>query len=109
MTRRLSLSLEHDDEAAIAAFISPGTPDHAALLGWAAEHDMDDSRLRRSEAAVYRALLRAGVEAVRDRALEEGYRELAKWYAEPEQAYISKENRVLRKRYAEQVDRNIPA
>jgi hypothetical protein len=73
--KRVSVTLDGLDQQAIAAFIDPGRPEYAALQSWAIQHGLsvrDDS-----EAALLRALVRAGVQALRLSALEQGYERLA--------------------------------
>ncbi len=77
MSKRLSLSLEPADEAAVAAFSDRDTLEHRALLEWAKAHDLDLA-LVRSDASLMRVLLRAGAETLRERALNEGYAQMAR-------------------------------
>jgi hypothetical protein len=58
-----------------------------------------------SEATVIRALMAAGAAAVREQALERGYRQLAELYDE---AHDAEEKAARRRRYAERVDRMMP-
>jgi hypothetical protein len=74
-TRRISVTLDLPDQRAIEPFTDPLRPEHATLEMWAAQHGLnlrDDSG-----AAVLRALVRAGAEALREKALEDGYALLA--------------------------------
>jgi hypothetical protein len=74
-TRRISVTLDVPDQRAIEPFADPGRPEHATLETWALEHGLtirDDS-----DAAVIRTLVRVGVEALREKALEDGYARLA--------------------------------
>jgi hypothetical protein len=105
MSKRLSLSLEWDDETSVAPFIEEGTPERNALVHWAMENGIGPGRLR-SEAALYRVLLRAGAESLREQALAEGYAELAASYTSDED---QAEVRAQRQRYAKRVDRVSPA
>jgi hypothetical protein len=74
-TRRISLTLDVLDQQAIEPFVDPSRPEHAALEGWATEHGIT---LRdESDAAVIRTLVRAGAEALLEKALEDGYARLA--------------------------------
>lgn len=80
--RRVSVTLDGPDQRAIEAFADPARPEHATLEAWASQHDLnlrDDS-----DAAVLRALIRAGAEALQEKALEDGYDLLAKSRAEDE-------------------------
>jgi hypothetical protein len=74
-TRRISVTLDIPDQQAIEPFAEPSRPEHATLEAWAAEHGLsvrDDS-----DAAIVRVLVRAGAEALRQKALEDGYTRLA--------------------------------
>ena len=101
MTKRLSLSLEPADEAAVAAFSDEGTLEHRALLEWAKAHGLEPS-LVRSDASLMRVLLRAGAETLRERALEMGYAQMARDQAS-DFTEVS-EGRRLRQRYALRTD-----
>jgi len=74
-TRRISLTLDGLDQKAIEVFADPARPEHAALQTWAAQHGL--SVREDSEAALLRALVRAGAQALRAQALEQGYQRLA--------------------------------
>lgn len=71
MTKRLSLTLERDDEIAVEPFTHEGTPERATLTL------LVDATVLPSDAAVLRALIRLGAESVRERLLDEGYAALA--------------------------------
>jgi hypothetical protein len=101
MAKRLSLSLDVADEAAVAAFSDEGTLEHRALIEWAADHGLEPAMVR-SDAALMRALLRAGAETLRERALDEGYAEMARDLAGD--AAAMGERRQLRERYASRTD-----
>jgi hypothetical protein len=74
-TRRISLTLDVPDQQAIEPFVDPSRPEHAALEAWAAQHGIT---LRdESDAAIIRTLVRAGAEALLEKALEDGYARLA--------------------------------
>ncbi|MBP2339051.1 hypothetical protein JOF41_005229 [Saccharothrix coeruleofusca] len=73
-TKRITVTLEGAEQAALSVFADPQRAEHAALEAWAAEHGLT---VRSSEAGVVRALLRAGAEALREKALEQGYAHLA--------------------------------
>ena len=101
MNKRVSLILGDLDMASISPFVQSGTDQFDALQRWAARHG--ESALK-SEASALRALLRAGVEALRDDILEQGYAELASIYgSDVERA----ERRVARDRYAARTDANV--
>jgi len=71
MSKRLSLTLEHDDETAVEPFTHVDSPEYAALVAHI-------GAVGKSDAAVLRALIRVGADALRDRVMEEGY---AAWAA----------------------------
>ncbi|KAA2266109.1 hypothetical protein F0L68_03040 [Solihabitans fulvus] len=101
MSRRATFTLEESDEAAVSAFADPERAEHSALVAWAAEHGM---QVGSSDAAVIRALLRAGAEALREQVLEQGYAQLAASRTDEE----TDERRTLRARYVERTDRRMP-
>jgi len=74
-TRRISLTLDVPDQQAIEPFADPSRPEHAALEAWAAQHGLNIRD--ESDAAIVRTLVRAGAEALREKALEDGYARLA--------------------------------
>lgn len=79
-------------------FTDPERAEHGTLTAWAAEHNLAvrDS----SEAAVLRVLVRAGAEALLERALDEGYAKLAAELTDENRA----ERRARRARYVKHVD-----
>ena len=99
MTKRLSLILGDEDERRLGPFIEAGTGEHRALQRWAAAKGL---RSIDSEAAALRAVLQAGLEALRDDVLDSGYAELAETY---NAAGHRAERRTARERYAERSDR----
>jgi len=76
MTKRLSVTLETEDERLISAFASAGSHESVAQRAWA-EHRGIDARAATSEAALLRLLLRAGAEALREQVLDSAYAQLA--------------------------------
>lgn len=96
--RRISVSLEASDQEVLDAFATEDRAEHAVLAAWAAERGtpVRDS----SEAALLRVLIRVGAEALRERALEQGY---AKLRAAPDVERA--ERAALRDRYAARTDR----
>lgn len=90
----MSLSLTDADEQVLSAFSDEDTGEHRALGMWAAEHGVPAQQLT-SEASVLRALLRAGAEALRERALDDGYAALAASLGDEERA----ESREARRRH----------
>jgi hypothetical protein len=99
MSKRLSLTLEPDDETTVRAFTERDTPERHALDSWARAHGLSAHRLR-SDAALMRVLIRAGAEALREQVLADGYAELAAMYGPQEQA----EHDALTDDYAAHVD-----
>jgi hypothetical protein len=97
-SHRVSLTLDPADEAVLARFTDPERAEHAALAAWAAEHNLAvrDS----SDAAVLRVLVRAGAEALLERALEAGYARLAAEMTDEDRA----ERRTLLAHYADRID-----
>ncbi|MGI8722730.1 MAG: hypothetical protein ACR2JG_10930 [Geodermatophilaceae bacterium] len=93
MTKRLSLILGEGDQRELEPFIQVGTGQHQVLTRWAAEHGAGAVN---SEAGAIRALLQAGVLALRDDVLDEGYAELAQIYGGAEERA---ERRANRERY----------
>ncbi|MBU8834203.1 MULTISPECIES: hypothetical protein [Mycobacteriaceae] len=75
MSKRVSLILGDSDEAAIAPYLSQGSPAFEVLRQWASQHDVADDI--KSEAAALRALLQAGAEALQEHVLDVGYAQLA--------------------------------
>lgn len=73
-TKRITVTLEGAEQDALSAFADPERTEHAALAAWAQERGLP---LKGSEAAIVRALVRAGVEALQEKALELGYTRLA--------------------------------
>lgn len=102
MARRTTVTLTDIEDLALAPFTDPDRAEHAALVAWAAEHG---ESLSNAEAAVLRALLRAGAEALRERVLEQGYAELAASRTDDQRA----ESREARRRYAERTGPKLSA
>ena len=76
MAKRLSVTLETEDERLISAFATAGSAESAALCAWA-EHRGLAAGASRSEAALLRMLLRAGAESLREQVLDSAYAQLA--------------------------------
>lgn len=96
-SRRVYVTLEtRTDEAILQEFTDDYRPERATLEQWAAEHDL--TLRTASEGSIVRALARAGAEALRERALEAGYTQLASEQAADPQGQA--ERRALRARYA---------
>lgn len=81
------------DEVVIAPYLEMNSTAFEALRLWARQHGEGEIK---SEASALRALLQAGVQVVRDHALEAGYAQLAQEFnAEP----AHKDRRAARDRY----------
>jgi len=81
MSKRRSLILKDADEVVIAPYLEKDSTAFEALRLWAIQHGEVDIK---SEAGALRALLQAGVQAVRNHTLEVGYAQLAQEFnAEP--------------------------
>jgi hypothetical protein len=96
-TRRISVTLDAPEQKAIEVFADPARPEHATLEAWANQHGLsvrDDS-----DAAVLRTLVRAGAEALREKALEQGYARLAE-----SRSNDAAERRALRDRAAKRAE-----
>lgn len=92
-TRRVSVTLDAPDQQAVDLFADPARPEHATLEAWAAARGLvlrDDS-----DSAVVRTLLRAGAEALREKALEEGYERLAASHEDAAKERRARRDRVL--------------
>jgi hypothetical protein len=76
MTKRLSLSLESEDEAMLARLAGENSPERRVLISWTRLRGMSPDQIR-SEASLIRVLLRIGAERLREQALDEGYAQLA--------------------------------
>jgi len=95
--KRLPVTLDSDDQAELALFADPERREAGILREWAQQQHI--TIRDNSESGIARALLRAGAESLREKALEAGYAELAK-----DQAEGLSEQRTRRNRYAERVD-----
>jgi hypothetical protein len=100
MPRRLSVTLESEDEKVVAAFSAPSTLEHAILLDWARERGIDAERIG-SDASLLRMLIRAGADALYERALDKGYAGLAMSLSKVDED----ERREARRRYTERTER----
>jgi hypothetical protein len=74
-TKRISVTLDAPDQQAIEAFVDASRPEHATLEAWASQHGITVRDA--SDSAILRTLVRAGAEALREKALEDGYERLA--------------------------------
>ncbi|MGY4783919.1 hypothetical protein ACVH9Z_28920 [Rhodococcus opacus] len=98
--KRLPVTLDSEDQAELAVFGDPERLESDILRQWAQQHHI--TVRDNSESGIARALLRAGAESLREKALEAGYARLAE-----EQRSESREERLAhRARYANRVDRS---
>lgn len=100
MTKRTMVTFDSHDQGVIASVRNPGHAEWAVLVGAAAEKGIG-LKPGASEAAIIRALVRVGADALRERALERGYAELADLWPEVHDDAETRE----RRRYAHRVDR----
>ncbi|MFN2494300.1 MAG: hypothetical protein ABR608_00085 [Pseudonocardiaceae bacterium] len=105
MTKRTTVTFDDHDQGALASVSDPGRAEWAALVETAADKGII-VRPGASEATVIRVLVHAGADALRERALERGYTELAEIWPE---VHDTEETRERRRRYAERVDRVMDA
>ncbi|MGQ0718911.1 MAG: hypothetical protein ACT4NP_16675 [Pseudonocardiales bacterium] len=101
MVKRTTVTFDDQDQRAVASVSNPDGAEWAALVESAAEKGITLKR-GASEAAIIRALVHAGAEALRERALERGYAELADLWPDVHDAAEARERR---RRYADRVDR----
>ncbi len=108
MKKRISVSIDPEEERTIATFGDPTTAERTALTSWAVQHGVDASRLR-SQAAVIRALVRVGAQSLRDEALDDGYAALAASLKTSEQTTTEQaETREARERYLRRGEAHAP-
>jgi hypothetical protein len=79
-TRRESLPVSSSEASLLEALRDAGTPEHRALVDLVS-HDVGSSR-----AAIVHAVFEIGVNEIRDRVREEGYRALKASYTEEDLA-----------------------
>ena len=96
----MSVSLEPDDEALLAAFADEAAPEHETLRSWAQLRGFRTSESL-SEGALLRLLARAGAEALREHVLDLAYAQLALEYTAEDHAEL----RAARDRYVRRTDR----
>jgi predicted kinase len=101
--KRITVTLEGAEQAALSTFADPQRMEHAVLEAWANERGLP---LKSSEAAIVRVLLRAGVEALMDKALERGYAHLAEAQHADEDRRAERQSRRARR---SEHDRTMPA
>lgn len=100
--KRLPVTLDSDDQAEIAVFADPDRLEAGILREWAQQQHI--TIRDNSESGIARALLRVGAEALREKALEAGYDELAK-----DQAESRREQQARRRLYVERIDKTYTA
>lgn len=98
MGKRVSLILKDDDVAAIAPYLDEQSVSFAVLRQWANQRGDSDVK---SEAGALRALLHAGVEALREHVLDAGYAELAGEFNSPP---AGAERKAARDRYVRRTE-----
>ncbi|MGQ0775854.1 MAG: hypothetical protein ACT4NY_15785 [Pseudonocardiales bacterium] len=101
MTKQTTVAFDDRDQEAIASVSDPDRAEWAALVEAAAAKGITVTP-GASEATIIRTLVHAGVDALRERALECGYHELAELWPE---VHDDAETRERRRRYAQRVDR----
>lgn len=101
MAKRTTVTFDDHDEAIIASVSDPARAEWSALVETAAEKGIT-LKPGVSEAAIIRALVHAGADALRERALERGYAKLADLWPD---VHDVAETRERRRRYAHRVDR----
>lgn len=69
------MTLDAPGQQVIEVFADPSRPEHAALVAWASQRGLNV--MDASDATIVRMLVRAGAEALRERALDAGYAKLA--------------------------------
>ncbi|MCU1610812.1 MAG: hypothetical protein JWM45_2728 [Pseudonocardiales bacterium] len=101
MSRRTTVTFNDHDQGVIASVSDPDRAEWAVLVEAAAEKGIT-LKPGATEAAIVRALVHTGADALRERALECGYAELADLWPE---VHDAAETRERRRRYAHRVDR----
>jgi len=101
MAKRTTVTFDDHDQGAIASVSDPERAEWAALVEAAAGKGIT-VKPGASQATIIRALIHAGADALRERALERGYAELAVLWPE---VHDAAETRERRRRYAHRVDR----
>jgi hypothetical protein len=101
MTKRTTVTFDEHDQGAIASVSNPERAEWAALVEAATEKGIT-LKPGASEASIIRVLVHAGADALRERALERGYAELADLWPD---VHDAAETRERHRRYAHRVDR----
>lgn len=100
MGKRLSVTLDDEDERLIEVFAARDTGEAAALREWAQARGVAVTRST-TEASLLRLLVRAGAEALRDKALDVSYARLGtELAADPDAA----ESRAARAGYVQRTN-----
>ena len=101
MTKRTTVTFDDQEQRAITSVSNLDGVEWAALVEAAAAKGIT-LKPGASEAAIIRALVHVGADAVRERALERGYAELADLWPD---VHDAAETRERRRRYAHRIDR----
>lgn len=101
MARRITITFDDRDQEVIASISNPDRAEWAALVEAAAAKGII-LKPGASQAAIIRALVHAGADALRERALERGYAELADLWPE---LHDDAESHERRRRYADRANR----
>lgn len=95
MTKRMSVTLNDEDELLIRTFAAVGTNENRSLRAWAERRGITAGEST-SEAALLRLLLRAGAESLSEQVLDIAYAQLA---VEIETAADTVDSRAARARH----------
>jgi hypothetical protein len=98
MAKRLSVILGDGDERALKPFFEVNSRHHEALRRWA---DQNGAGAVNSEAALIRALMQVGAQALGDEILDSGYAEFAQSYNTSEER---SERRMARDHYIKRTE-----
>jgi hypothetical protein len=99
MAKRLSVTLDDDDERLVQAFAASGTHENSSLRAWAEQRGFAVGESN-SEAALLRLLVRAGAESLAEHVLDAAYAQLA-----VEIDTGATESRAARDRYVKRTER----
>lgn len=99
MTKRLSVTLDDEDEQVVQAFAEAGSHENSALRAWAEQRGLTLGESN-SEAALLRLLVRAGAESLAEKVLDAAYAQFA-----VEIDAGAAESRAARARYVKRTER----
>jgi hypothetical protein len=99
MAKRLSVILNDEDVRTMDEFADPKSLAHGVLVRWLTEQGVTISPDTVGDDALLHMLMRVGAEALRERAIAEGYAVLADAYDEGDA-----ESRLFRDRHAQRAD-----